>query len=390
MNRHPKLLKISPPILEVENDVWRVSALVNDEPVWFEGSGANARASVEAFAGLFLLPAMSRGIPLRVEAPLDREWLDNIHRQQEIFQHWWNYPIIPIESEVRASADQPKQERTALFFTCGVDSFYSLLHSDYAVDALVTVHGYDIHLSDRSHAGLVMESVAEVARKSGKRAIQVRTNVREHRWFKKPSWVKTHGAGLAAIGHLLGPDYNRWLISSSNNRVYDVPNGSHWDTDPLWSSSNVRFVHVADDVWRNDKVAAISRNDVAQQHLTVCYNYVKRGNQRNCSRCEKCVRTMLLLKQQGRLHEFKVFAIDRGLAALIDDVGWIADFRIPVYRRYIENEPDPAIRQALERLIARSNRLRLFLVKLQQWAARRLSRLRRFFTDSAGGSNRRA
>jgi hypothetical protein len=277
-------------------------------------------------------------------------------------------------------------ERTALFFTCGVDSFYSLLHSGYEIDALVMVHGYDVRLWDEPRSAMLRQSVAAAAQATGKRALHVRTNLRDHQGFNRVHWQQTHGGALAAVGHLVGVEFGRWLISSSNHRSYDVPYGSHWDTDPLWSSSSAQFVHVAADVWRTDKLAAIAHSELAREHLSVCFR--QRGTTRNCGRCEKCVRTMLILRQHRQLAEFRAFAGGRDLPALIDGVPWIEDFRIPVYQRYIDNEHDAATRQALERLIARSSfwrrTIKFVRIHLQLWFNHKSVQLKRWLGRAFG------
>lgn len=85
------------------------------------------------------------------------------------------------------------------------------------------------------------------------------------------------------------------VIPSSYAYEDATPWGSHWDTDPLWSSPDkIRIIHDDASVNRRDKIIQLAAEPLVQRHLRVCWrNLAPTGN---CSRCEKCLRTMTTLE----------------------------------------------------------------------------------------------
>jgi len=126
--------------------------------------------------------------------------------------------------------------------------------------------------------------------------------------------------------------------------------GSRWDLDPLWSSSATEIVHHGADRWRAEKLREIARHEVVRDHLRVCWE--NRARDANCSRCEKCVRTMLTLAQAGVLEEFRVFDRSRPLAERVEGLGSLAPILHPVYTAFLEPPIDAHTSRAIRRLLA--------------------------------------
>jgi hypothetical protein len=106
-----------------------------------------------------------------------------------------------------------------------------------------------------------------------------------------------HGAFLAGIVHLLGPRYREFLIPASPSYSRLIPWGSHPMSDPLLSAADLRVVHDGASFNRIARTEAIARHDEALAVLQVC---ARNGHgQGNCSRCAKCLRTMIMLDLRG-------------------------------------------------------------------------------------------
>ena len=224
----------------------RVRAEVGGEPLWFESPDIALRPSSEAFGCALLVAALHDGRSLTIEGEVSATWLSNTARLLDVFQEWWGYPRLkPLVAPARAAparavaGEGPATELTALCFSGGVDSFYSLLRSGRQIDVLLAVHGYDIRLRDEARASAFDSSLREVAAELGVKPVVVRTNLREHPAFARAPWEHTHGGALAAAGHLLGDWAGRLLISSSYPYFKHAPWGSHWRTDLLWSSDRL-------------------------------------------------------------------------------------------------------------------------------------------------------
>jgi hypothetical protein len=348
----------------------RVCAEVGGAPLWFESPDAALRAAPEAFGCALLVAALHDRRPLTIEGEVSRTWLSNAERLLDIFQGWWGYPKLTPRAAARADDVRPEAAGTALCFSGGVDSFYSLLRSGERIDVLVTVHGYDIKLRDEARASAFESSLRAVAAELGVKPVVVRTNLREHPAFARAPWERTHGGALAAVGHLLGDASGRLLISSSYPYHKRAPWGSHWQTDPLWSSDRVEVAHVGAELQRSDKLRAIAREPLARKHLRVCWeNLAPEGN---CSRCEKCLRTRLILADCGELENFPVFEGWDTLARRLDSLPAIRG-RGRVFAALLERgRLTPEVEAALRGLLRRTRRAKSLPSRLAKKTWRRV------------------
>lgn len=343
-------------------DACRVEALVDDVPIWFESADVELEPSPEAFGCALLVASLDTGRRIRLADPVDARWRANCAALLAIFREWWGYdPLLP-EAQERPCR-RPRAARSALCFSAGADSFFSLLHGAERADALVSVHGFDIRVDDaRRWAGLE-RSLAEVAAVVGTDAITIRTNLRLHPVAGGEIWERSHGGALAAIGHLLSAAIGRLFVSSSVSSDWLEPWGSHYLTDHLWSSDRIEIVHVGADRRRWEKLMEIAAEPLVQRHLRVCWEY--RTEALNCSRCDKCLRTMIRLQDAGQLERYRQFepgSLVERLDAIEATAGGPHDFGAMLERPGLS----PELLRAVRDLLARTDRWR-----------RRQARLRR-------------
>ncbi len=353
-------MRISPITKVFDQGVHRVCADVDGEPLWFESADVALSPSPEAFGSAMLLPALARGENLTLEDPISSIWRSNIRQSLFTFKEWWNYLELlpePFHHPVQVT----RATQTALLFSGGVDSFYTLLRSGYAVHYLVFVIGFDMKLDDISRFEAFEPSLRAAADESGALPAVIRTNLREHSAFTPVSWERTHGGALAAIGHLLSGVAGQLLIASSNPFSLRDPWGSHWMTDAFWSSERLQILHIGAHLDRNSKLRAIADEPPVRNHLRVCWeNRIPAGN---CSRCEKCVRTRLILADCGRLADFPVFDGEDSLPADMRTLSQIDPVRIAYQDLKRRDNLRPEIRRELLKLIERSDRYQSRLKK---------------------------
>jgi hypothetical protein len=282
-----------------------VSADLDGTPIWFRSVDAELAPVPEAFAAAALLPALLAGARVEVEAPLEASWLAGASELTRIFAGWWRLPARqPLEAETVAPAAEVAAA-AGLCFSAGVDSFYELLSAPGAYGLLVFVHGYDLPLSDLARWRAFEPSLRAVAHATGTSAVAIQTNLREHPRIAALHWRWAHGAALAAAGLLLADRIGSLRIGASYARGYLRPWGSHPKTDPLWSTSRMRVDHGDTGRLRLDKLRLLARQPLAERHLRVCWEH--RTPALNCSRCEKCLRTMTALAGIGALDRFTCF-----------------------------------------------------------------------------------
>ncbi|HET7551541.1 MAG TPA: hypothetical protein VFK04_09625 [Gemmatimonadaceae bacterium] len=379
--------------------VSRVFADVDGSELWFESADIALRASCEAFVSSFLIPAAVLGRQLVAADAVAADFAANLPRVLDITARWWEYArLLPKLDTVAAGTRQRGTHHarqmspgTALCFSGGVDSFYSLLEAGHQVDALVFVHGFDVKLDDTERATAIQQHLRAVAREVGARPVCIRTNLREHPTFRATPWIHTHGGALAAAGHLLSDAWGTLLISASYSFADHKTWGSHWELDPHWSGAGLRVEHVGAQHRRTEKIAALKDHPLVHRYLRVCWE--NRSHRLNCSRCEKCIRNQVLLAGFGTLDSFEVFEPSSTLSERVDAVECIRiEGLFQRYERALELGLPYDVDAAVRRLLSRSRRALLHrrIDHARSYAAavmRRLLHLGR--TDSpatAGGS----
>ncbi|MGA3164269.1 MAG: hypothetical protein ABSD77_08780 [Verrucomicrobiota bacterium] len=281
------------------------------EQLWFDVSpscGNDMATSGDAWLMALLPLAFEWGKPLKIFAPVDPLLLQNAEKIQEVWAGWFP-PRKPVPIKAPVAASSPCGRKTGLFFTGGVDSFFSLLHfdetarsgsasSERPVDDLIFVWGFDIPLEHRAAFERKNVRLAEVASSLGKNVVTVVTNLRQTRLRRLDWGLRLHSVALGAVGLALGKRFRTILISSWGGNKNSGPWGSHPLADPLMSSSRTRFVYYGGSFDRFTKTKYISQSDIALKHLHVCW---QKGSDTNCGQCEKCCRTWLSLDLLGVL-----------------------------------------------------------------------------------------
>jgi hypothetical protein len=295
---------------------WRLSAAVHSAPALDgellhftvagdEGAWLSQRG--DAFLAALLLPAMALGEELVIEAPVSARLRRSVRTVMDIYTAWWGDRYRAVQVRCGASAEAVERDGTAavgLYFTAGVDSFYSLLKdlelSDEAAHEPVT---HLLFANFEHHAGPPYERLLARLRRAaddtGRQLVVVDTNVRS---LTQPAayWPDYHGAALASVALALQGLLGRCLIAASD--IHPTPPwGSHPVLDHLWSTEALEIVHDGAEATRTEKVVRqIGRSQLALETLSVCWRS-EPGH--NCGVCEKCLRTMASLEVAGRLSQ---------------------------------------------------------------------------------------
>jgi hypothetical protein len=220
----------------------------------------------------------------------------NLETIRDIYAAWIDGQKVPLNFELSSDAAVAAPcSGVSLFFSGGVDSFYSLIKHRDDVENLVLVHGFDVPLADTQTFALAEAQARDAARLFGKRLIVVRTNLHLEQPSVPGGWGMYHGAALAAVAHALAPNHGKMYIASTYSYADLHPWGSHPLLDPLWSTEALQIVHDGGET-RMDKLRVLVQYPEALSRLRVCWENL--GNY-NCGLCEKCIRTMLGLRALG-------------------------------------------------------------------------------------------
>lgn len=265
-----------------------------------ESATGDGRPPIDRTATPFLpmltMLAGAHDARLRVVDPVDAVALDGARRAAAVMSDWFGWPRLSVSAPA-AATDPPLPARgTALFFSRGLDSTWSMFRGGHAVDHLIGIDWEDAPLaSDGTRA--IMRGTKAAAADVGLPLHRVSSNFRQ---FADAviEWGESVGPALASFGLLLSPMVQAVIISATQPGHLQQPKGTHPDLDPLWSSAAVQLHHLGDELGRCDKAAAVADEPFTQRWLKVCW---QRAGDGNCGACPKCQMTMSNFAAVGRL-----------------------------------------------------------------------------------------
>lgn len=270
--------------------------------------GSSATADMTAAVAAVLLPAMRQGWAIQTEEPVSARVLAAIPDIKAIIHAWDNsYKKVPLNLPNTLYTNSTHEHRgSGVFFSGGMDSFYTLLKHKDQINALIFVLGFDVALDNDRLKQKVTPAIRKAAQQLNLPLIEVETNLR-HFSDRYTQWELAHGAALASVALLFGTEMHRIYIPASDYYADLVPCGSHPLLDPLWSTETLQLIHDGCEANRVHKAAVLAQNDVALQTLRVCWK--NPDSAYNCGRCEKCLRTMVNLYAVGALDQCPTFEV---------------------------------------------------------------------------------
>lgn len=291
-----------------------VAVVADGSPVSMVSDDAELDGVAEVWGTALCLPAARAGAALALPGPVDPRWRSGAEANVAQAAAWWggrpDLELVPVGGTLPATEPGDEAPGRALCFTGGVDSFFSLLVSDHRPSHLLFVAGYDVEVADEGRMAQVQATLGDVAGALGVETMVVRSDLRSHPGFASVVWGHTHGAALAAVGHALHRSIGTLVIPPSYARSRLIPWGSRPDVDPRWSvPGRLRVEHGDASGRRLDRVLAIADHPLVHRHLRVCWQNV--DGALNCGRCEKCLRTMVMLAGADQLQRCATFP-DRG------------------------------------------------------------------------------
>jgi hypothetical protein len=263
-------------------------------------------------AACFPIAAVHGEARVRIEGQPCPMLVEGLRTAHAWWANWGGMPAAApeIETSARGRGNNPTGPRRA--FAClsgGVDGLHMLMQNRrlyrrddtaYICEALF-IHGFDIGKRARDpeteRFRMALRRLEPVAAEAGVRLLPCHTNLR-HLPSKPVFWANRHNGGaLAAVGHAatFGPSF--LFIGGTLHLSHLVPKGTHTLVDGLFSSQRVTVIHEGSRFSRLEKVRDLARWPTALAALRVCP--ASRGEQANCGRCEKCLRTRLELLAAG-------------------------------------------------------------------------------------------
>jgi hypothetical protein len=299
-------MSVSKPEYSTEDGWHVVSASISVHEKTFElkykvSEGPLAKSS-DPFLAAALFPAMKTGQPLHISGTVSPKLLAATQRMQDTYHKWFpEFQKIPLQAEPRLSDNVNPTAEVGLFFSGGVDSFYTLLKHQDEITKLILINGF--MYENASQRPKVTNEIRRVAEELGKSLIVVEVNIREFS-DQYTYWEDQYaGVAMASVGLLLSPQFRKFYFASSFSYEYWKPTAIHPLLEPLFSTEALKFEINGSEADRPEKIARIAKSDLALSSLRTCskkYSY-------NCGQCEKCLRTMIALQAVGALERCPTF-----------------------------------------------------------------------------------
>lgn len=324
-----------------------------------EVTGATVQAGASPFA-IYCLPiCMAKGWNLRSELPVSSKLLATMPQIQDIFLQF-----LPGMQRVKVDAPSAVEQQliareTASFFSGGVDGFYTFLKHRQRISRLIFAAGFDITLSQTKVVDIVQQQIRLMARELEVGLIEVKSNMRQ---FSDTllHWRFFIGASMAGTASLLSHLVETVYIGSSHHYGDIYPWGTHPLLDPLWSTEAVNVIYDGCEATRLMKLCLVAKDPVALCRLRVCFN--NRDDRYNCSRCEKCIRTMVGLRLLGVLEQSGTFVRQLDLKRIsklgIGDNAHVMRINLENYQYAKKHRIDPALERALQLSLRKTSWIR--------------------------------
>jgi hypothetical protein len=237
--------------------------------------------------------------------------LQNLEEFQLAWSRWLpqNYSRVDISADTEKDLmPDTKPNKALACFSGGLDSCFTVFRHSRGtcgrwkrnLNAALMVHGFDIPLDDEKAFANAANSAEKMLESISVPLIRMSTNFKD----LGDHWTYAHSAGLASTLMALQNHHDCGLIGST--QAYESLAIPGWSSNPitdhLLSSESFKIVHDGAGFSRDEKIREISAWPEAIRNLRVCWEGELKD--RNCGRCEKCIRTIIDFKNAGLdIHE---------------------------------------------------------------------------------------
>jgi len=284
---------------------------------WYQvpdGLGAAFTESCDPFVIAALFIAMQTPATLRVHGAVSASLLKNLEEFQAIWHTWKPVRYQPVEilaeseQEGDAAAKQANGSAAVMAFSGGLDSSFTALRHRTGLagrqtedlQAGVLLHGFDIPLKNEAAFAVALERSRLMLDSLGMETIPMATNLRG----LGGDFNDCHGAILASSLAVLQKRFSVGLIADSAPyqvmlQRWSLPYGSNIISDRYLSSNSFQVMMDGAGYYRFDKARALAQWPEAMANIRVCLGHNPDRRVRNCCKCEKCIRNILIFRVLG-------------------------------------------------------------------------------------------
>lgn len=269
----------------------------------------------DAFVVALLFLAMRLHEDIRIDMPVSARLAQSLKEHQRVFTTWFPELRVATLWHDGYAPEVQTATGTGSFFSGGIDSFFTLQshlderepNPDYRITHSLYLDGFDTHELRTDAYDESLEAYESLLAGLGVELIPIRTNLKEFINEDTTGFIRSYGSLLLSNALLMQGLLRRCYVPSGLTYAEDVYEGSHPLTDHLFSTETLEVIH--DGAWatRVEKTLALASWPATYDHLYVCFGRGKGAGLENCSRCEKCIRTMIALKLAGTLDQYTTF-----------------------------------------------------------------------------------
>lgn len=269
----------------------------------------------------FLIPGLLAGMyfkeEIEVRGTVSPKLAYHLDEYQNLLHFLLPKDVTPVAiNYAQLKPLQAKPESVGTTFSGGVDSFFTILKHlpenqpipEFRITHALFLLGFDILMTDKPKYQTLYNRYREVLKQVNVELIPLETNL-VRMISTRMIFPRFYGPILIGSAHLFGNLFNKYFIPNSHDywQNLSLTSSSNPTSDPLLSSETLDIIHHGAATRRVEKVEAICNWELAQTTLRVCATKEPSRDMMNCSRCEKCVRTMIPLYALGKLDKFTTF-----------------------------------------------------------------------------------
>jgi hypothetical protein len=270
---------------------------------YFSAGRLKLSSRIEGFLGLFLPHAILTGASLWVEYAINKEYVMKIAELIKFYSKVFNKQYrLNMCALLHSMVESGKKCLST--FSCGVDSFYTLLQNMERIDTLLYVVNYDVYENVQPTTTFnLLDLIKKMGNRYDKQVIICRSNQQQilmsidYLQNVEDLWGRYLFGPCLFSNYYNLREFNRFLIPSSfqypgnENRLC----GSSFDIDHLYGRTNKMLIYHGN-LTRFCKIRYLMSHphkETILSSLRVCYQV--QNITLNCSKCEKCMRTMIMI-----------------------------------------------------------------------------------------------
>jgi hypothetical protein len=257
-----------------------------------------------------LFTAMEASADLRVHGPVSPSLIRNLEEFQAAWTSWvpQRYHRIEIHADAEVELLPSPNKGAIMSFSGGVDSSFTAFrhHAGKAgrqeldIQAGLVLNGFDIPIRNLETLSRFQDRAKLMLDSLGMKLIPVTTNLKTLAGESRFTFQSFLNSCLSLLqgGFALGVSGSS---STYRNLLYywALPYGSNSISDPYLCSQSFPILIDGAGFSRFEKAQTLAEWPEAMQHLRVCLGRDGKNRDRNCCRCEKCIRNILAFRAMG-------------------------------------------------------------------------------------------